>query len=127
MLRVRLLPKPSEPSSRFLNSIGVRTAAQLTMELIAVGAPGLRQIANGTTEELSEELTFKSKEQALELWNQGSAEIDRLWKLIITFGKYPGTIKSSILYFIDNEIHHRGQMFVYLRALGIDPPFFWER
>ncbi|MEJ6979249.1 DinB family protein [Pedobacter sp. P351] len=28
---------------------------------------------------------------------------------------------------IDNEIHHRGQAYVYLRSLGITPPFFWER
>ena len=26
------------------------------------------------------------------------------------------------LYVIDNEIHHRGQGYVYLRALGIEPP-----
>jgi uncharacterized damage-inducible protein DinB len=28
---------------------------------------------------------------------------------------------------IDNEIHHRGQAYVYLRALGLDVPPFWER
>jgi uncharacterized damage-inducible protein DinB len=28
---------------------------------------------------------------------------------------------------IDNEIHHRGQGYVYLRALGIEPPPFCER
>ena len=28
---------------------------------------------------------------------------------------------------IDNEIHHRGQGYVYLRALGLTPPDFWER
>jgi uncharacterized damage-inducible protein DinB len=32
-----------------------------------------------------------------------------------------------ILYVIDNEIHHRGQGYVYLRALGIDPPPFYDR
>jgi uncharacterized damage-inducible protein DinB len=26
-----------------------------------------------------------------------------------------------------NEIHHRGQGYVYLRALGIEPPRFYER
>jgi uncharacterized damage-inducible protein DinB len=24
-------------------------------------------------------------------------------------------------------VHHRGQGYVYLRALGIEPPPFWER
>lgn len=34
---------------------------------------------------------------------------------------------ASVLYAIDNEIHHRGQGYVYLRALGIEPPAFFER
>ncbi|GHF41700.1 putative damage-inducible protein DinB [Deinococcus metalli] len=33
----------------------------------------------------------------------------------------------SVLYGIDNEIHHRAQGYVYLRALGITPPAFYER
>ncbi|MFD1732208.1 DinB family protein [Deinococcus malanensis] len=28
---------------------------------------------------------------------------------------------------MENEIHHRGQGFVYLRLLGIEPPAFYER
>ena len=34
---------------------------------------------------------------------------------------------GSVMYAIDNEIHHRGQGYVYLRALGIEPPAFYER
>lgn len=34
---------------------------------------------------------------------------------------------ASVWYAIDNEIHHRGQGYVYLRALGIEPPAFYER
>lgn len=33
----------------------------------------------------------------------------------------------AIIYAIDNEIHHRGQGYVYLRALGTQPPAFYER
>ena len=43
------------------------------------------------------------------------------------FGMYEGVLYGLLLYRIDNEIHHRGQAYVYLRALGIDPPAFWER
>ena len=43
------------------------------------------------------------------------------------FGQYEFPVIQNILYFIDNEVHHRGQGYVYLRALGIEPPFFWER
>ncbi len=38
-----------------------------------------------------------------------------------------GVIYGLLLYWIDNEIHHRGQGYVYLRALGIEPPPFWDR
>lgn len=34
---------------------------------------------------------------------------------------------AAVLYAIDNEIHHRGQGYVYLRALGLEPVPFWER
>lgn len=34
---------------------------------------------------------------------------------------------EAAIYTIDNEIHHRGQGYVYLRALGIEPPAFYER
>lgn len=34
---------------------------------------------------------------------------------------------DAAIYNIDNKIHHRGQGYVYLRALGIEPPAFWER
>ncbi len=43
------------------------------------------------------------------------------------FGQYPGVLHDLILYVIDNEIHHRGQGYVYLRALGIEPPAFYDR
>ncbi len=34
---------------------------------------------------------------------------------------------DAAIYAIDNEIHHRGQGYVYLRALGLEPPAFYER
>lgn len=34
---------------------------------------------------------------------------------------------AAAIYTIDNEIHHRGQGYVYLRALGTEPPAFHER
>ncbi|CAN5846347.1 DinB family protein [soil metagenome] len=36
-------------------------------------------------------------------------------------------VVSTLLYFIDNEIHHRGQGYVYLRLLGMEPPPFYVR
>ena len=40
---------------------------------------------------------------------------------------YTGVLHDSSCTSIDNEIHHRGQGYVYLRALGKEPPPFYER
>ncbi len=40
---------------------------------------------------------------------------------------FPMTGLVALLYNIDNEIHHRGQGYVYLRVLGIEPPLFYQR
>jgi uncharacterized damage-inducible protein DinB len=34
---------------------------------------------------------------------------------------------SRLQYGLENEIHHRGQGYTYLRMLGIEPPAFYER
>jgi len=52
---------------------------------------------------------------------------ERFHENILAFGQYEGTVWSSIFYFIDNEIHHRAQGYVFLRSLGMQPPHFWER
>lgn len=116
---------------------GMRPCAALIQELLAIAVPGLRQIALDSTEELKEHFEHNnSKAKLLQLWDEATPEINRLWALIpeekfqqsvVTFGQYEGTVWSSIFYFIDNEIHHRAQAYVYLRSLGIAPPAFWER
>jgi uncharacterized damage-inducible protein DinB len=127
------------PEKDFFNfSIGgMRTAAELIQELQSIAVPGIRQIAQNSSEEQDHNIDFKnSKAHVLKLWDEATTELDRYWAMIsadrfgeeiVTFGQYPGTVWSSIFYFIDNEIHHRGQMYVYLRALGIEPPMFWDR
>lgn len=116
---------------------GMRTPAALTQELLAIGAPGLKEIVGGPTEKLNEHIEHgNKKESLLKIWDESTDQINEYWSKmanerfheeILTFGQYPGSVWSSLFYFIDNEIHHRGQMYVYLRALGIEPPAFWDR
>ncbi|HEY6435331.1 MAG TPA: DinB family protein, partial [Ignavibacteriaceae bacterium] len=77
-----------------------------------------------------------SKEELLKIWDKSTEEINALWPKIpvsrfqeneLFWGQYEGLVYTSILYLIDNEIHHRGQGYVYLRSLGIEPPAFWDR
>ncbi|MBS1629042.1 MAG: damage-inducible protein DinB [Bacteroidetes bacterium] len=116
---------------------GMRPFAAMTMELLGIAAPGLRELAGGNTGTLSEHFEHgNQKARILEQWDADTEEINRVFATIPTerfqehiklFGQYEGTVWSSLFYFIDNEIHHRGQGYVYLRVLGIEPPFFWDR
>jgi uncharacterized damage-inducible protein DinB len=116
---------------------GMRTFAKMVMELLAIGGPGLQEIAVGKTRDLNEHFEgITTKQQLLDLWDKSTETITTYWAQIpaerfqdevMTFGQYKGTVCSSIFYFIDNEIHHRGEGYVYLRSLGVEPPFFWER
>jgi uncharacterized damage-inducible protein DinB len=127
------------PEKEFFNhSIGgMRTFAEMTMELLGIAGPGIKEIVSGNTEPLNEHVDHgNSKEKMLQLWDEATEQINTLWPQIALerfqekinlFGMYENTVMSSIFYFIDNEIHHRGQGFVYLRSLGIEPPAFYER
>ncbi|HVG17103.1 MAG TPA: DinB family protein [Chitinophagaceae bacterium] len=116
---------------------GMRPFAGMVQELLAIAVPGIRQIVGGAAEQLNEHIeAANSKANILSLWDKASADINHYWtqireerfhETILAFGKYEGTVLSSVLYFIDNEIHHRAQGYVYLRSLGIEPPAFWDR
>ncbi|WP_316635909.1 DinB family protein [uncultured Flavobacterium sp.] len=116
---------------------GMRPFSKMVDELLAIAAPALKGIVNRDSQpytEGTEKLIFKA--QYLEKWDESTAEINKYWEQLSIedfsetfnlFGQYEFPIIHNVLYFIDNEVHHRGQGYVYLRALGIVPPFFWER
>ena len=114
---------------------GMRTFGELSMELITMGAPMLRGLTTGEWDNVRDR-SPRPKQEVLRLWDEATPQIDALWKQMpaerfretaSAFGQYPGTVHDLILYVIDNEIHHRGQGYVYLRALGIEPPPFYDR
>src|SRR5690606_37677486 len=115
----------------------MRPFSELVKEFLAIAVPGLTQIVSGTDVEFNENQTeLQSKQDLLNAWDEQTEEINALWKKITPerfheeinlFGQYKFPVIQNIQYFIDNEIHHRGQGFVYLRSLGIEPPYFWER
>lgn len=73
------------------------------------------------------------KEGLLKLWNEHTEQIRELMPTI-PVERYQARIKiyeqwevtglEAIEYTIDNEVHHRGQGYVYLRSLGVEPPAF---
>ena len=74
-----------------------------------------------------------TKAEVLALWDKVTEILDREWKEVgdytqsLTIYQMTFSFAQWILYFIENESHHRGQGYTYLRALGIEPPFFWAR
>lgn len=115
---------------------GMRPFSSLVLEMIGMSSPGVRGVATGAWGPFSDAPTPRTKEELLRMWDETTAEIDRVWPEIaahrfqeveVAFGQYEGPNYQTILYFIDNEIHHRGQGYVYLRSLGIEPPAFWDR
>ncbi|HEX5725580.1 MAG TPA: DinB family protein [Longimicrobiaceae bacterium] len=120
----------------FTYTVGsMRSFGEMALELLSMAEPMARGVATGDWA-----LTFdrepRPKEEILRRWDESTAAIDTLWAQIpaerfretmTAFGQYEGIVHDLLLYVIDNEIHHRGQGYVFLRALGVEPPPFWER
>ncbi len=115
---------------------GMRTFGEMANELISIAVPGLKGIVHKQVEAYTEGMKYTTKAEILAVWDQHTEELKELWaqlkedefhQTFNLFGQYEFPIIDNILYFIDNEVHHRAQGFVYLRALGIEPPFFWDR
>ena len=114
---------------------GMRPFSALAMEFLGMATPTLQGVITGDWKAFSEPAP-STKADILRLWDETTAEIDRLWPTIPerrfqetdkAFGQWEMTIYALLLYIIDNEIHHRGQGYVYLRSLGVEPPPFYER
>lgn len=115
---------------------GMRTFADLVKELLSIAVPGLQGIVNSSTEGYNHNLAYSTKAELLKAWDDATPQIndlfmqiseDRFKEKFNLFGEYEFPVIENIFYFIDNEIHHRGQGYVYLRSLNIEPPFFWDR
>jgi uncharacterized damage-inducible protein DinB len=114
---------------------GMRPFGALAMEMITMAAPMIRGVLTGDWN-ASSSREPRPKAEILRLWDEATEQLNTLWPQIppqrfhetaTAFGQYPGVVHDLILYVIDNEIHHRGQGYVYLRAQGIEPPPFYER
>ena len=114
---------------------GMRPFSALAMEFLGMAVPTLHGIITGEWKSFAAADTT-TKDDILRLWDEATAEIDRLWPAIpphrfqeidTAFGQWKMPVYALLLYVVDNEIHHRGQGYVYLRSLGIEPPPFYER
>ena len=122
----------------FSFSIGsMRPFSEMIKEFLKMAEPIAHGVATGQWTEFGGNLdSVVTKEELLRLWDQATEKLNAIWPTIPAhrfaevdkaFGQWENSGVNTILYGIDNEIHHRGQAYVYLRALEIAPPPFWER
>ncbi len=115
----------------------MRPFSEMVQEFLKMTAPIAHGVATGEWAEFSGDLgSPRTKAELLRLWDEATEKLNAIWPAIPArrfaevdkaFDQWENSGINTILYGIDNEIHHRGQGYVYLRALGIDPPPFWER
>jgi len=116
---------------------GMRPFSELAWEFIRMAVPIAEGVATGKWQEFDmSKASVTTKSDLLRVWDEQTKRLDEVFPQIPqhrftevdkAFDQWEGRGIDTIQYAIDNEIHHRGQGYVYLRALGIEPPPFWER
>ena len=131
---------PEDKLFSFQPAPPMRSFGVLILEIDGMVAPTLNGLANGTWEQpdwaAMKAQAEPTKAELLKLWDETSKVLHEHWSQIpastfgethTAFGQWTMLGNGLILYLIDNEIHHRGQGYVYLRLLEIEPPAFPER
>lgn len=114
---------------------GMRPFGAMAVEMLRMSAPTVHGVL---TDDWSQGIggDVLPRPDVLRLWDESTRQMDEEWakipaarfqERVKAFGMYEDVVHRVIMYMIDNENHHRGQGYVYLRALGITPPNFWER
>jgi uncharacterized damage-inducible protein DinB len=116
---------------------GMRPFSELAIEFIKMAIPIVDGVTTGKWVEFGNNgPKLETKAEILRIWDEQTADLnEKFWEIPPhrfsevdkAFGQWEMSGLAMIQYAIDNEIHHRGQGYVYLRALGIEPPHFWER
>lgn len=114
---------------------GMRSFGVLANEILGMAVPMVRGIITGEWQAWAD-ANADTKPELLSRWDASTKELEALWpqiplerfaETLTAFGQYTDQLTNLMLYVVDNEIHHRAQGYVYLRALGIAPPPFYER
>ena len=101
---------------------GMRPFGALAMEMVTMAVPMVRGAVSGEWS-TSNSRDPRPKREVLGVWDESTEQLNTLWpqipqsrflETLTAFGQYPGVLHDLILYVIDNEVHHRGQGYVYL-------------
>jgi uncharacterized damage-inducible protein DinB len=114
---------------------GMRTFGALANEMLGMAVPTVQGVITDRWDSYVESAA-STKTQVLAQWDETTAQLESLFPQIpaarfqtemAAFGQWKMSGYALLLYVVDNEVHHRGQGYVYLRELGIEPPPFYDR
>ncbi|MES2521676.1 MAG: DinB family protein [Gemmatimonadota bacterium] len=114
---------------------GMRPFGVLANEMLGMAVPTVQGVITDAWVAYAEGAAT-TKQEVLAQWDDTTTQLESLFPQIpearfqetmTAFGQWTMPGYDLLLYVVDNEIHHRGQGYTYLRALGIEPPPFWER
>lgn len=114
---------------------GMRSFGVLANEMLGMAVPTVHGLITDTWGAYAEG-GATTKDEVLAQWDQTTEQLNELFpsipahrfqEVLTAFGQWTMPGYELLLYAMDNEVHHRGQGYVYLRELGIDRPPFWER
>ncbi|GIZ16071.1 DinB family protein [Capnocytophaga catalasegens] len=116
---------------------GMRPFANLADELLYIADLAMKQFIENQIIEFSNYIGYagKTKAEILANWDNTTALIEAFGKetpqeryreVFNLFGMFNYSVIDNLTYLVENEIHHRGQGYVYLRALNIEPPAFYS-
>jgi uncharacterized damage-inducible protein DinB len=111
-------------------------------ELIAHMSATMRAVAEGTAkgkiesyEETEKEFVAKPHDAFMK-WAEESFKVADASVRSLTDAQATSMVKNPwttdfpafvcIQIIFDEHLHHRGQLYAYLRALGVEPPFMWD-
>ncbi len=126
---------PDDESFTSFSVGGMRPFNVLVNEFLSMAVPTLTGIVSREWP-MEQQTPPKTRQDALRRWDESTKQIEALWPKIPTgrlqetdtaFGQWTMPVWALVFYVIDNEIHHRGQGYAYLRALGVEPPQFPDR
>ena len=128
---------PEDKLFNFTAAETMRPFSKMVTEILGIEKAYVRGIALNEWEWDPNEFDINTKSDLLAACEKVRNETVELWDRMTedrlnTVEKDPffGPAISHfdrLMYNLENEIHHRGQGFVYLRELGIEPPAFYER
>ncbi|WP_251025047.1 MULTISPECIES: DinB family protein [unclassified Bacillus (in: firmicutes)] len=115
----------------------LRPFAEMVKEVMNIETGYMRGIALGIWEFPDSFSVISTKEDLISACEAVRVETRKLWEEmteetlgVVEKDPFFGPSQSHfdrLQYALENEIHHRGQGYIYLRTLGIEPPEFFVR